>query len=1400
MAKERVGTAVVELTTDSTKYVKGVEEAKKLLQTQLGEGFKVLALNLQAVNKLSDAFLGRDQIARAHEYAAAVAKVGGATKLTATDQATVNKVLNDALDRYKALGEIAPLNLMRLELQTRKLTEATQQIQPKQAGFLDQVRATIPTTRSLVGEVQTLALGYLTGAAALEAVTKAGRLAYDFVAQSIEQALEAQKVQAQLTAALVAQRQATPENVALLDQLAKKYADVTVHSGGTLKAAQALLIQVGNVLPQQMDLALRATTNLAAGLGIDLRSAALLVAKSFEDNFVALKKAGVQIDETRAQAEGMDYVLGQVEQRFGGQAQAEVRSYAGQIQKLKNEFHDLQEQVGGIILDTGLLQTAMLVASLEVAKLRHELDALGNIAQGVLAGMPPQLRAMVEAWRSAAAEGRAANATTESQIKLWAEQGRSAAEITRLLQVQGVEAKHYAAAIAAAVAAQQTQTESGAQLTAQLAATKAAYAALTPAQKEQIRAGIELNKSTDEIHQSTKIASAVIEIYKDALAKQKEQTRAAATEAKRHAEALAEVASATMSVSDATRARILDLQKQGVAEGQIAEALRLTATQVKQVIDAEKTRIEGEKIWEAKRQELKKQLLALMADEEKRANAHAQHVIANLKMTVDAEQRATDLRLQREMSAFEYQLYLVDRWVIEEKKKVDTSVGNWRAAFDAIEAEAREKYAAMAAAASIASMRQAVEAAKVHDAWEDLFQDLARLIQTAFASGGGLEAALLATASKIGGKVGKELFTKIGLAGGFDKIGQGIGKIFGKGAEMAFGMAIPAIGEALGSLVGPLLGKLVDHFRNPVYKQLMRNAGRDWGISLSEGLAKQIEQATKSLREGGLGLSRDAAQLFNLGGILREAGGLSAANLDLFTRKFRDLFALVERGELTLAQASKVIDENFEAFAKAHTDRYGLISAQLREIMDLDARLGTQSAAIAQYRRTQFLAGEQGIAAALKVTADAHKTAGEQAKQIADLRAKLSVDEITNLAKIQDLKKKMAGADAAHAAAYQAEIDKLTGGQESLLTQILALEAGLKKQLAIIDATTVHSQAAADAISAAIVGAIGAEMASGKTFLEAVRSQGDAVKALQAQLEAAGFSGSDAFNELRDVVNLASDDVAGPILASIEGFTKGVVGLSNAGLLTADQFAGLEGQIGATVTKLEGLGYSHDTIMSAIRGDLQVAWELQQRYGFAVDETTQKLIDEAVANGTVGEAHKSSAEQQLDYTKRMTEAIEGLARLFGVTLPADMKKAEDAAKRIKDGVEKIPDDKTIDINYDYHTTGRAPVDVEGGGFHMPQWDVGTQGRYLSRSHVARLHAGEAITPQREVPEFARDVARALATIDARTREDGTLQPSNVYLDSDQVGQILFRRWRKNDGRGRPVGPLDELRHMVGARP
>ena len=161
---------------------------------------------------------------------------------------------------------------------------------------------------------------------------------------------EQEKAAISLTAALRTQGQATPAIIKQYEELATKFEHTTVFSDELVQSMESLFVQVGNVGPQQMDAALKAATDLSAGLGIDLRTATLLVAKAFEGHTETLGRYGIVLDEAKLKADPVAAVLEGINQKFGGQAQAQLETYSGKMQVLSNQMNNVEESVGKLLV------------------------------------------------------------------------------------------------------------------------------------------------------------------------------------------------------------------------------------------------------------------------------------------------------------------------------------------------------------------------------------------------------------------------------------------------------------------------------------------------------------------------------------------------------------------------------------------------------------------------------------------------------------------------------------------------------------------------------------------------------------------------------------------------------------------------------------------------------------------------------------------------------------------------------------------------------------------------------------------------------------------------------------------------------------------------------------------
>lgn len=308
-----------------------------------------LKAHLEEVQRLTNEFSGQNIIQQAAQISQAVTNIGGASKLTAAEQQRVNAIVTEALEKYKALGIQAPKELEKLAAATANVEKPTSRLASVFGTFGEHVKSTL--------------LGFVGAQAIIGTIQKAFSELNKFITDSIKAFSEAELASRKLAAALKAQGSSVPNLKDQYDDLAKQFERTTVFSDDLITEMQTLLVQVGRVMPRDMERALTAVTDLASGLGIDLRTATLLVGKAFAGETDTLKRYGIVIDDAKLKSQGINAVLDEINDKFGGQAQAAVDSYSGKIQQLTNAWNNLQEAVGGAVAQNELIKFALREAT-----------------------------------------------------------------------------------------------------------------------------------------------------------------------------------------------------------------------------------------------------------------------------------------------------------------------------------------------------------------------------------------------------------------------------------------------------------------------------------------------------------------------------------------------------------------------------------------------------------------------------------------------------------------------------------------------------------------------------------------------------------------------------------------------------------------------------------------------------------------------------------------------------------------------------------------------------------------------------------------------------------------------------------------------------------------------------
>ena len=135
---------------------------------------------------------------------------------------------------------------------------------------------------------------------------------------------------------------------ALLDQ-ANALQKVTTNSDDSIINAQARIAAYTQDEEQVKKLT-EATLDLAAGLGTDLQGASQLVAKTFGTSTNALMRQGVEVKGLSGSTERLLSITQGITDLYGGQAEAQAKTFSGRLEQMRNKVDDLQERLGKALI------------------------------------------------------------------------------------------------------------------------------------------------------------------------------------------------------------------------------------------------------------------------------------------------------------------------------------------------------------------------------------------------------------------------------------------------------------------------------------------------------------------------------------------------------------------------------------------------------------------------------------------------------------------------------------------------------------------------------------------------------------------------------------------------------------------------------------------------------------------------------------------------------------------------------------------------------------------------------------------------------------------------------------------------------------------------------------------
>ena len=99
----------------------------------------------------------------------------------------------------------------------------------------------------------------------------------------------------------------------------------------------------------QIKKATEATLDMAVAMGMDLKGAGDLIAKTLGSSTNALSRYGIEVTGAVGSTERLESLTSNVAKLFGGQAKAQAETLTGQIEQMKNAVGDAAEVIGALL-------------------------------------------------------------------------------------------------------------------------------------------------------------------------------------------------------------------------------------------------------------------------------------------------------------------------------------------------------------------------------------------------------------------------------------------------------------------------------------------------------------------------------------------------------------------------------------------------------------------------------------------------------------------------------------------------------------------------------------------------------------------------------------------------------------------------------------------------------------------------------------------------------------------------------------------------------------------------------------------------------------------------------------------------------------------------------------------
>jgi hypothetical protein len=563
-----------------------------------------------------------------------------------------------------------------------------------------------------------------------------------------------------------------------------------------------------------------------------------------------------------------------------------------------------------------------------------------------------------------------------------------------------------------------------------------------------------------------------------------------------------------------------------------------------------------------------------------------------------------------------------------------------------------------------------------------------------------------------------------------------------------------------GALVGAGVGALIGAFRNRDAMRAYDEVAHDIGVQISDELAKTIQD--EGNKRGGGQMNRWATEVLMLGEIIEDVGGVTEKNFEGMAKQFYQAQIFLHEGTISVEEFETMAGKAFPAIASYALEMGGLWKGTFRDMIDEMEDTGTATKDLAELMKRELSKLGPATAAVAKGLSFKLGTA------FSGLAPGISETDVTSIS------------------------DKLTSGERLSRDEQARLDRIKKTNSQIV----ANYQESFDRVSRITFMSFAAELAHGTSTVEAIRHHKDAIGELIAASDRYGFANNAAYESLARWNNLV--DFNAPLLDQMGALVDITTVLENTGGLTADTFHDLQVEAASTVDALEANGFTAAEALSTAIPFLEMAIELHEERGYAIDAETQAMIDQAREQGLLADKQLTTNDILMQGLKALIEAVGGVLPEAWKTAAAGARTAAENIERSFNGIEIDP--VRVDVEYNYGTPSGPN---EGGG---PQYESDGGVIYAARGRrVPFVPRGSDTVPAMLTP------GERVLSVDQNREYEQRLREGDrpikltvpVFLGNDVISEYIIettlKKLENNDGGGAPVGPTDRMAKALAGR-